>query len=110
MDQFKPIHFNAIQVITGNIGDPLSKNTGFGTQAAAQQHKSVSAFLNQAKRMDCGFCWTLRLARMEKEISSLSWSYMMCPKATTSCERKFLGRFPCSTILPEGNNLTNDLP
>lgn len=34
---------------TGNIGDPLSKDTSFGPQADTQQHKSVSAFVEQAK-------------------------------------------------------------
>lgn len=49
MDQFKKLYLNAIQAVTGNIGDPLSKDTSFGPQADTQQHKSVSAFVEQAK-------------------------------------------------------------
>lgn len=49
MNQFKQMYLNAIQAVTGSIGDPLSKDTGFGPQADTQQHKSVSAFVEQAK-------------------------------------------------------------
>ena len=49
MDQFKPMYLNAIQAATGKMGDPLSKDTGFGPQADTQQHNSVSAFVEQAK-------------------------------------------------------------
>lgn len=47
--KFTELYVQAIRQLSGQAGNPLEKETGFGPQADAQQFKSVSEYLQKAQ-------------------------------------------------------------